>query len=39
MRLIHLWLILQKEFSVNLTRAEAKRVAYALLLAADGINP
>ena len=36
---VNLGLILRKEFSVNLTRAEAKRVAYALLLAADGIDP
>ena len=34
---VSLGLILQKEFSVNLTRAEAKRVAYALLLAADAL--
>ena len=35
---VRLGLISQKEFSVALTRAEAKRVAYALLLAADGID-
>ena len=32
---VNMGLILQEEFSVNLTRPEAKRVAYALLLAAD----
>lgn len=28
-----------KEYSEHLTQEEAKRVAYALLLAADGIEP
>ena len=36
---VRLGLTLRKEFSVGLTRAEAKRVAYALLLAADGGDP
>ena len=36
---VSLGLLRGKEFSVSLTQAEAKRVAYALLLAADGINP
>ena len=33
---VTLGLVSQKEFSVSLTQAEAKRIAYALLLAAEG---
>ena len=36
---VKLGLVRGKEFYVSLTKAEAKRVAYALLLAADEINP
>ena len=36
---VHLGLKRGKEFYANLTAAEAKRVAYALLMAADGIDP
>ena len=36
---VHLGLMMQKEYSRRLTRAEAKRVADALLLAADEIDP
>ena len=36
---VHLGLTMQNEFARQLTRQEAKRVAYALLLAADGIEP
>ena len=32
---VHLGLVSQKEFSVSLTQAEAKRVAYALLLESE----
>ena len=35
---VHLGLMMLNEYSRQLTREEAKRVAYALLLAADGID-
>lgn len=36
---VHLGLVAEREYATLLTRADAKRVAYALLLAADGHEP
>ena len=36
---ISLTLVAGNEYACHMTPAEAKRIAYALLLAADGIDP
>ena len=36
---ISLTLVAGKEYACHMTPAEVKRIAYALLLAADGIDP
>lgn len=38
-RKVHLGLVGEREYATGLTPADAKRVAYALLLAADGDEP
>ena len=37
--LVHLGLLRGKEYAVGLTPTEAKQIAYALLLAAEKIDP